>query len=56
MVRDILYIIPLTAAVAISTTGAGIIPITIIISTRAMLTAWAKGATATAGLSSGSVQ
>ena len=53
---NFLYMIPLTAAVAMSTTGAGMIPITIMINTSAMLTAWVKGVTVTAGLSSGSVQ
>jgi len=53
---NFLYMIPLTAVVAMSSTAAGMIPITMMIRTRAMLTAWVRGATATAGLSSGSVQ
>ena len=50
------YMMPRTAAVAISTTAAGITPMMMMISTRAMDITWARGATATAGLSSGSVQ
>ena len=51
-----IYMIPRTAAVAILTTVAGMTPMTMMITTRAMLTAWVRGAIATAGLSSGSVQ